>query len=53
MELLEIFVTRDGMTWDEAQAYIKGLRKLVREGMRAGELLQMEGVDEAYIKYLL
>lgn len=53
MELLQIFMDRDGMTRKEAKEYIAELRQRVWEGEDPEEVLYEEGLEPDYVFDLL
>ena len=53
MELLQIFMDRDGMTRKEAKEYIAELCQRVWEGEDPEEVLYEEGLEPDYVFDLL
>lgn len=49
MELIQIFMNRDGMTKAEARGLIKEMRSRVLEGEDPEEVLYEEGLEPDYI----
>lgn len=49
MELVKIFMNRDGMTKEEAIELVKEMRQRVREGENPEDVLYEEGLEPDYI----